>query len=114
MSELVLPAWVAIPAALLLVCGALLTLLAALGLLRLRSFYERMHAPAMGTTLGTGCVLLASMLVWSALSHRPVVHEMLITLFLVTTAPVSAMTLMRAAVTRTRPPVVPEDRGDAS
>ena len=116
MSELVLSPWVAIPAAFLLVFGALMTLLAAFGLLRLRSFYERMHPPAMGTTLGTGCVLLASMLVSSAVLHRPVVHEVLITLFLVTTAPVSAMTLMRAAVTRTRAgrPVDPMDRGDPS
>ena len=52
-----LPVWVALPAALLLIAGGLLTLIGALGLLRLRDFYSRMHAPTMGTTLGTGCVL---------------------------------------------------------
>jgi multicomponent K+:H+ antiporter subunit G len=102
MSGLELPAWVAIPAAVLLVCGALLALVAACGLLRMRSFYERMHPPTMGTTLGAGCVLVASLLVSSAVLGRPVVHEVLITLFVVVSAPVSAMTMMSAAVSRTR------------
>jgi multicomponent K+:H+ antiporter subunit G len=54
----------------------------------------------MGATLGTGSVLLASMLVSSAVAGRPVVHELLITLFVVMTTPVSAITLMGAAITR--------------
>jgi multicomponent K+:H+ antiporter subunit G len=102
MSELALPWWVAFPAGFLLICGGLLALIGSLGLLRMRSFYARMHPPTMGTTLGTGCVLVASMLVSSALLHRPVIHEILITLFVLLTSPVSAMTLMRAAVSRTR------------
>jgi multicomponent K+:H+ antiporter subunit G len=102
MSELALPAWATVPAALLLICGGLLALIGALGLLRMKSFYARMHPPTMGTTLGTGCVLVASMLVSSAVVQRPVVHELAITLFILITAPVSAMTLMRAAVSRTR------------
>jgi multicomponent K+:H+ antiporter subunit G len=66
-----------------------------------------MHGPSMGTTLGTGCVLIASVLVSTALANRPVVHEILITVFVVITAPVTAMLLMRAAVRRSnggRPP----------
>ena len=59
-----------------------------------------MHGPSMGNTLGTGCVLVASMLVSSALANRPVVHEILITVFIVITAPMTAMLLMRAAVKR--------------
>jgi multicomponent K+:H+ antiporter subunit G len=54
----------------------------------------------MGTTLGTGSVLIASMLVSSAALHRLVIHEVLITMFLVMTAPVTAILLMRAARTR--------------
>ena len=102
MTQLALPAWSALPAALLLICGGLLALVGSMGLLRMRSFYARMHPPTMGTTLGTGCVLIASMLVSSALLQRPVIHEILITLFVLITSPVSAMTLMRAAVFRTR------------
>lgn len=95
-----LPAWASIPAAILLVAGGLLSLLGGIGLLRLRDFYARMHPPTMGTTLGAGCVLGASMLVSSALVGRPVLHEVLITLFVLLTTPVTAMLLMRAAVDR--------------
>jgi multicomponent K+:H+ antiporter subunit G len=102
MSGMTLTPWVALPAALLLICGGMLALTGSLGLLRMKSFYARMHPPTMGTTLGTGCVLIASMLISSELLHRPVVHEVLITLFILITSPVSAMTLMRAAMYRTR------------
>lgn len=95
-----LPPWAALPAALLLVTGGFLALIAAVGLLRLPDFYARMHPPTMGTTLGAGCVLIASMLVSSALMHRPVIHELLITLFIVLTAPITAMLLVGAAVNR--------------
>jgi multicomponent K+:H+ antiporter subunit G len=101
MTELDLPAWAAIPAALLLIVAGLLTLIGSIGLLRLGNFYARMHPPTMTTTLGTGCVLLASMLVSSALLHRLVFHELLITAFMLMSSPVTAMLLMRAAVSRT-------------
>ncbi len=94
------PLWAALPAALLLVCGGLLTLVGSLGLLRLDSFYARIHAPTMGNTLGAGCVLIASMLVSSALAQRPVIHELLITVLILITSPVTAMLLMRAAMSR--------------
>jgi multicomponent K+:H+ antiporter subunit G len=95
-----IPAWAEIPAAILLVLGGLLAVIGALGLLRLPSFFMRMHPPAMGSTLGAGCVLLASILVSSAAEGRPVLHALLITLFVVMTAPLSAMLLARAAVYR--------------
>ncbi|MCC6611063.1 MAG: cation:proton antiporter [Burkholderiales bacterium] len=102
MSVAEIPLWAALPAALLLVCGGLLTLVGSLGLLRLDSFYARIHAPTMGSTLGAGCVLVASMLTSSALAERPVIHELLITVFILLTSPVTAMLLMRAAVFRSR------------
>ena len=105
MTEYTLPDWAAFIAGLLLICGGLLALIGACGVLRLRSFYQRMHPPTMGATLGTGCILVSSMLVSSALIDRPVIHEIVITVFIVITAPVSAITLMRAAISRT--PVKP-------
>lgn len=95
-----LPAWIALPAALLLVTGGLMALIGAVGLLRLRSFAERMHPPTLGTTLGAGCVLVASMLVSTALASRPVVHEVLIGMLLTLGAPVTTLLLMRAARSR--------------
>lgn len=101
MSNPALPLWAALPAALLVICGGAFALIGSIGLLRMKTFYARMHPPTMGTTLGAGCVLIASMLVFSAALHRPVIHEVLITLFVVITSPISAMTLMRAAIRRT-------------
>ena len=98
MSEL--SAWAAVPAAILLIAAGLLAAIGALGLVRLPDFLMRMHPPAMGSTLGAGCVLVASILVLSAVEGRPVVHALLITLFLVMTTPVTAMLLARAAVYR--------------
>lgn len=94
------PLWAALPASMLLVAAGLLAAIGSLGLLRLPDFFARMHPPTMGATLGTGCVLIASMLVSSALASRPVAHELLITLFVVLTAPVTAMLLVRAAMYR--------------
>jgi multicomponent K+:H+ antiporter subunit G len=99
-----IPLWASAPAAVLLILGGLCTVIGSLGLVRLPSFFARMHGPSMGSTLGLGCVLLASMLLASALRGRPVVHEILITIFMVTTAPITAMLLMRAAVRRPKDP----------
>ncbi len=92
-----LPLWVTIPGTLLLVTGGLVTLTGSLGLLRLPDFYARMHGPSMGTTIGTATVLLASLLVSSAATGRPVIHELLLTVLVVMSAPVSSMTLLKAA-----------------
>ena len=66
-----IPVLSAILTAMLLIGGAAITLIGSLGLLRLRSFYERVHAPTLGTTLGTTCVALASMIYFSALGADP-------------------------------------------
>lgn len=95
-----IPDWAALPAGVLLIAAGLLAAIGSLGLLRMPDFFSRMHPPAMGNTLGLGCVLVASMLVTSAASARPVVHELLIALFVLMTAPVTAMMLARAAIYR--------------
>ncbi len=102
MNAMNVPLWAALPAAVLLVVGGLLTLVGSLGLLRLHDFHARIHAPTMGSTLGAGCILLASILVSSVLAQRPVVHELLIAVFIVLTSPVTAMLLMRASIYRRR------------
>ena len=98
MSEM--PLWVTIPGTLLLVIGGLVTLVGSLGLLRLPDFYARMHGPSMGNTIGTATVLLASLLVSSATTERPVVHELLITMLVLMNAPMSSMMLLNAALYR--------------
>ena len=109
MTAEALPLWVTIPAAILLVCGGLLALTGSFGLVRLRHFYARVHAPTLGNTMGIACVLMASVLVFSALEQRPVFHELLITALLILGSPVTAMFLMRATVYRSRRHHYPED-----
>lgn len=81
-----------------LVLGASFFLLVgAIGLLRFPDFYMRLHAPTKASTLGVGGVLVASMLL--SLSHgRFGMAELLITLFVFVTAPVSANLLAQAAL----------------
>lgn len=95
-----IPAWAALPVSLLLILGGIIILTGTLGLMRLPHFYQRIHGPAITVSLGTGCVLLASMLYFSVLQSRPVIHEVVISLFILLTAPVVAMLIMRAAVYR--------------
>src|SRR5687767_16033140 len=87
-------------AALLILSGALLAFAGSLGLLRLKSFYERVHPPTMGTTLGTGLILIGSMLHFSVLEGRPVLHEILIGALMTVTTPVTYMLLVRTALHR--------------
>jgi multicomponent K+:H+ antiporter subunit G len=87
---------------LLVLAGALLAFVGSIGLVRLKSFYERVHPPTMATPLGTGLVLLGSMLYFSALEGRPVLHEILIGVFITLTTPVTYMLLVRAALHRDR------------
>lgn len=97
-----LPVWVALIVGFFLILGSGLTLLGAIGLVRFESFYQRVHAPTLGTTWGAGSVLLASMICFSALQSRPVMHEVLIAIFIVVTTPVSLMLLVRAVLYRDR------------
>lgn len=95
-----LPAWVAIVTSILVLLGAALTLIGTIGLVRLNNFYSRVHPPTLGTTLGIGCVLLASMLYFSVVKQRLVVHEVLIAIFVTITTPVTLMLLVSAALRR--------------
>ncbi len=96
-----LPLWVTVPGTALLIGGGLLTVIGSIGLIRLPSFFARMHGPSLGNTLGAGCVLLSSMLTSSALLDRVVLHELVIAACIFINSPVTAMMLMRAAVSRT-------------
>ena len=97
-----LPLWVTIPGTVLLVLGGLATLVGSLGLLRFRDFFSRMHGPSMTNTMGAGAVLLTSMLALPAWTGRPTFHELLIALFLLTSAPISTSLMIQAALYRAR------------
>lgn len=101
-----LPLWIEIPVAALLVTGGGFALVGAIGMLRFPDFFMRLHAPTKATTLGVGGVLLASLgLRWA--NGEFGVHELLITLFLFVTAPVSANLMAKAALHLRVPSKVP-------
>lgn len=83
---------------LLLVTGGVFVFIGSLGMAHLRDFYMRLHGPTKASTLGIGCILIASMgYFWSVDGHIDI-QEMLITLFLFITAPVSAHLLAKAGL----------------
>src|SRR5690606_22801720 len=94
------PLWAAIPIAALLLIGAGLTFIGSVGLMRLSSFYDRIHAPTLGSSWGTAGIVMASMGYFSVLQGRPVLHEFLLGVFVTITTPVTLTLLARAAVFR--------------
>jgi multicomponent K+:H+ antiporter subunit G len=83
---------------LLILTGAIFTFIGSLGLARLHDFYTRLHGPTKATTLGVGCLLIASATYFSVRDEGISLHEVLVTLFLFITAPVSAHLLAKAAL----------------
>jgi multicomponent K+:H+ antiporter subunit G len=96
----------------LVLAGASFTFIGSLGLARFRDFYTRLHGPTKATTLGVGCLLVASSIYFSVTGDSLSLHEILVTLFLFITAPVSAHLLAKAGLHRRLPSVAPPPRDD--
>jgi multicomponent K+:H+ antiporter subunit G len=111
-----LPLAIDLLASLLLVAGGGFALVGAIGLVRLRDLYSRLHAPTKASTLGVGGALLASMLVFGWTGQRLVIHELLITVFVFLTAPIAAHLLIKSALELEplRRPTEPLASGDAA
>jgi multicomponent K+:H+ antiporter subunit G len=80
----------------LIVVGGVFALVGSYGLIKLPDLMSRLHAPTKATTLGVGGTLLASMVYFAAFGGGFTVHELLITLFLFLTAPITANFLAKA------------------
>lgn len=111
-----LPIWLDVLLAVLVVVGAGFALIGSFGMARLSDFLKRVHGPTKASTLGVGCVLLASAAYFTASAlargEGASVHELMITLFVFLTAPVSAHMLVKAALKlepTLRPPLPPAD-----
>ena len=96
-------------AAVLLVTGAAFALVGSWALAKLGTFLKRVHGPTKATTLGVGAMMLGSALHFGARGDGLSLHELLLSVFLFVTAPVSAHLLAKAALhlkipTRSRPP----------
>ncbi|ROL69297.1 Na+/H+ antiporter subunit G [Pseudomonas chlororaphis] len=97
-----LPLWVEVLVAILLLLSSLFAFIGALGMLRMKDYFQRMHPPALASTLGSWSVALASILYFSALKSGPVLHAWLIPILLAITVPVTTLLLARAALFRKR------------
>ena len=94
--------WIEAVVAALLVASGLLAVTGALGILRLRDFFQRMHPPALANTLAAWCAALASVVYFSALASALVLYPLVINVLLAITAPVTTVLLARAALLRKR------------
>ncbi|MCW8827839.1 MAG: Na+/H+ antiporter subunit G [Gammaproteobacteria bacterium] len=83
---------------LFLLIGAAFALIGSWGLVHLPDFYMRLHGPTKATTLGVGGMIVGSVIFFSTQGEGISLHELLITLFLFITAPVSAHMLAKAAL----------------
>ena len=116
-----LPRFVEALVAALLALSGLAVLLSAVGFVRAKSFFVRMHPPAVAYTLGSWTVVLANLLFFSVLEGRLVPHAGLILILLCITVPVTSLLLARVELFRQRvagredtpPPLVPSREHEA-
>ena len=90
--------YVELTISILLILGSLFVLVGSIGLMRLKDLYSRLHAPTKATTLGLGGILGGCMVYMIHVEGFLGINELLITLFLVITAPVTAHILAKAAM----------------
>lgn len=83
-----------------LLCGSLFVFIGAAGFVFFRNFYDRLHMPALGTSLGMIAVLIGISIYISYIEEKPVLHGILIIVFISIAAPISLMMLARAAALR--------------
>ncbi|MGE7205422.1 Na+/H+ antiporter subunit G [Sphingomonas sp. NPDC019816] len=97
----------------LLILGGGFALIGSWGLVRLPTTMERLHGPTKATTLGLGALLLASVVYFQTRLGVWTAHELLISLFLFITAPISANMIAKVHLHRARVGAIREDDGIA-
>ncbi|HEY0920506.1 monovalent cation/H(+) antiporter subunit G [Devosia sp.] len=97
-------------AAAFMAAGAVFSLLAAVGVLRLPDLYTRMHAASKAGVVGAGLVLLA-MAIESG-DGSVIIRAVLGVLFLLLTTPVSAHLLAKAAYRAGYKPIIANNVND--
>jgi multicomponent K+:H+ antiporter subunit G len=102
MNEVPLPLWAEMLIAALVLGGATIALLGSLGLLRLKSYFERVHAPSIIATMGCWLIMWATFVFFTATGQGLALHALLIAVFIAVTVPITTIFLMRAALFRAR------------
>ena len=98
MTGAALPLWAEITIAALVLAGATIALLGSWGLLRLKTYFERVHAPSIIATMGCWCIMLGTIVYFSLQGQGLALHALLIALFVAITVPVTNIFLMRSAL----------------
>ena len=94
--------WVEVVVSVLLVASGVLSVIAAVGIVRMPTFFRRLHPPALANTLGAWCVALASIVYFTALDGRLSLQAWLVNILLAITAPITTVLLSRAGLFRKR------------
>jgi multicomponent K+:H+ antiporter subunit G len=84
----------------LLVIAGIFGFVGSYGLMKLPDTMTRLHAPTKATTLGVGGALIASMLYFVFYADFVSFHELMITLFLFITAPITANFIAKSQLHR--------------
>lgn len=87
-----------------LVISGVFGLVGSFGLVKLTDPLARLHAPTKATTLGVGGILLASMIYAFFDQGEISFHELLVTIFLFLTAPVTANFIAKMHILKTVKP----------
>ncbi|WP_120636243.1 Na+/H+ antiporter subunit G [Ruegeria sp. EL01] len=93
-----------------LVVSGIFGFVGSFGMIKLKDPMSRLHAPTKATTLGVGGILLASICHSVLIEGHLSLHELLITLFLFLTAPITALFIAKWHIHRHE---MPEDLPDA-
>lgn len=102
MNEIALPLWAEVLIAVLVLGGSIVALLGSLGLMRLKSYFERVHSPSIIATMGCWLIMWATFVFFSATGQGLALHALLIAIFIAVTVPITTIFLMRAALFRAR------------
>ena len=102
MNEITLPLWAEVLIAVLVLGGSIIALLGSLGLMRLKSYFERVHSPSIIATMGCWLIMWATFVFFSATGQGLALHALLIAIFIAVTVPITTIFLMRAALFRAR------------
>lgn len=96
------PLWAELVTAVFVVLGAAFAAVGSFGLVRMPTFFTRIHTPTLGSTAGVWCITLATIVYFSAQGASLFSHAILIAVFVALTAPVTTIFLMRATLFRER------------
>jgi len=82
----------------LLLIGGFFILVGSIGLVKMPDFFMRLHGPTKATTLGMAALLTAAMVLFSSTQAGLSIKEILISLFLLLTAPISGYMMIKSAI----------------